>query len=655
LPGKQATRGQIERFWNLVEGPARMSPRSAAKKVGMSESWGWRMSQGVKGSANSVSAYDRKVDTDVPSPKSKEELRPAILDMLRPSGFNDFCEAFLTRRPAAWRAEAVEEIVGYIVDRTEKSYIDINTPPGIGKTTLFTHDFPLWLICGGGYVDPLMGRAIRILLGHEVKKVSIDYVRRLRRSLDLTRPFYDKEQKRSADLVITDEFGRFKPLLQEGEEKLWQAEQFLVAQLASQDLYEKEPTVQAASYQGGFLGERVDFYSWDDLATTKNSRSPDQAENLDRWFEDEAETRLEPGGVGLLVGQRLGPLDLHRKRLDKTWTDDEGDVHAVYEHIVLPAHNEQTCDDQHRQWDLKADGCLLDESRLSWRDILKVRSSPNFRTVYQQEDADPGSVLVLPVWLDGGMDPDGFDAPGCWDKDRGFWELPNLGSKEKWITYACVDPSASNWWVIEVWATRSISGLPFKEWPRYLLYGHRAKLQAGGPGGFLDWDSREQKHVGWMERLQQETIQLGIPIRVWVIEANAAHRHVMQYDHFRTWRDKYPWVKVIPHQTQRNKNDEDLGVEARLRMTYRNGLKRLPRSPKDPSILNYMKIKVRELTTYPSSPTDDTVLCDWFGEHNFEVIVRTALTPSREGHRIDPSLHLPPYLRRQRLVGQLNR
>jgi hypothetical protein len=652
-----ASPAQKERFWNLVN-ESGMNARQAAVQVGMSKQWGYRMLQGLDGiSAKNPTDLERRMQAAAPDPKPLDKLTPAVRAMLAPEGFNDFCEQFLRRRPAPWRQHAASRVVDMLTDRTEKSYCVVNTPPGAGKSTLFTLDIPLWLICGGGFEDPLAGRAIRILLGHESKKVSIDYVRRLRRMLELRRPYYDKEQHHTAALVLTNEFGRFKPVIAEGEESIWAQEQFLVAQLEVVDLYEKEPTVQAASKQSGFLGERVDFYSWDDLVTSKTSRDPVQADSLDVWFENEAETRLEPGGVGLLVGQRLGPLDLYRKRLDQTWVDEAtNEVHLKYHHIVYPAHHEITCDGIHRQWDTELEGCLLDDYRLPWREIQKIRANPNFRTVYQQEDSDPGAALVLPVWIDGGIDPSGFSAPGCWDKERGFYEFPpGLGDKSKWICYVCVDPSASQWWAVEWWATYPVAGMKFTDWPRYLIWGKRAKLQAGGPGGFLDWDATTSKHVGIMEDVQQRSIAMETPIRVWIIEANAAQRHILQYDHFKRWRAKYPFVKIIPHQTQRNKEDPVLGVEGAMRMVYRNGQKHLPRSPSSPDALNYTKHKVQELTTYPLAATNDTVMADWFGETNFSTIVRMGLNPMNEIHQVVPGFHAPPYLQRQYASVQLHR
>lgn len=631
MPGKRASPAQKNQFWTFIS--AGLSPEMAAEKVGVSAATAYRWMRGVK--------RNRKVDAttlmlDLPEPKRWEDLDGGVRDLLKE--FNLFCEVLLCRRPAAWRHDAAMRTVEWLLDKTERTYAVVNVFPGSGKTTLFTHDLEAWLIAGGGICDPAYGRALRIMLGSETKNVSVHYVLRLRRFLELRRPFYDKEQKRQAELSPVDAFGRFRPLPSQGEESLWRNDQFLVAQMQDVDLYEKEPTVQAASRESGFLGERVDLAAWDDLVTKKNSRNPEVAETLAEWDEDEAETRIEPGGVLLKVGQRLGPLDLYRNRLDQTYTDEQGESRLKYEHVVYPAHNEETCDGDHRQWDLKQDGCLLDESRLPWREVIKLQSKPNFRTVYQQEDADPSQVLVLPVWLDGGIDPFGFDAPGCYDRERGWLEHPE--GVMKLVDYATVDPSAGNWWAIEWWVVH-----PETKY-NYLIFGIRERMKAGQ---LLDWNQTEGRFVGYMEDMMQASIFGGHPIRVWVIEANAAHKYLFQYDHYRRWLHKYPWLTVIAHTTGRNKATlMELGVEGTLPMRYRIGLKRLP-GDSGVEGLNYLRVKRQELTTYPQAPTDDTVMSDWIGEFNLERIIRLGTRPTRV-FQVDAKL--PPYLLKQRRALQ---
>lgn len=80
----------------------------------------------------------------------------------------------------------------------------------------------------------------------------------------------------------------------------------------------------------------------------------------------------------VLVGQRLSPLDLHRKRLDTRVELPSGEMVPLYKHVVFPAHHDDLCDGEHRQWDPAGpSGCLTDAWRLSEADWLKVRSKGN--------------------------------------------------------------------------------------------------------------------------------------------------------------------------------------------------------------------------------------------------------------------------------------
>lgn len=646
VPGRVRSEKDRRRYYALrTEG---LSQAEAAGRVGIAVSTGQRWEYGDhQGSHNARPEADRRAigASRLPDPKPYDKLSDWAKTALAPGGFPTFTEGILAWRAVPWQIKAAEVSIDAILDQTERHYGVANEPPGVGKSTTWTFAIPLWLLCGGGREDPGWGRALRFMLGHASKTISEHYIQRIARILDSPRPYYDKEQRVYADHVLAREFGRFRPMQSLGDVALWQNKQLMVAQLEDVDLADKEPTFQAASPKAEFVGERCEYASWDDLVTEKLSRTIDGVLALSNWFQKEAEQRIEPGGILWLVGQRISSIDLFRDRLNDMWVDDDGTIRPKYFHIVFPAHNEPTCDGDHRQWDaeLDGDGCLLDSTRLPWRDILKVAQRPHYRTVFQQEDVDPTSSLVTKLMIDGGdaheTNPATGDIvpltyPGCWDHDRGWGDFPARASNL--VSYVTVDPSVSGNWVFEWWATAGVDS------DRYLVWAHREKMQASDA---LDWDVSKAEFVGWMERIQSASVAANQPIRAWVIEGVSAFRHFFQYRHFARWCDRWPFVTVIPHETQRNKHDSLKGVEALIRPKYRSGRARLPRKKGDLRALTFTNALVRELTTWGSGNTDDTVMADWFGEANIEEIIRVGRRPMRE---FEIEANLPPYLMRRR-------
>ncbi len=629
MPGTRLTDEQKRLFFWLhldINGP-RLPIKEACRRAGFSETTGKRLVRGTRGDARTLASH-----RDLPAPRRWEELSTDAREALR--DFNVFRRLFFADEPQVWAYDAAMRIVEALADESERTFIDLNVPPGFGKTTIGLR-IGCWLIAGGGFCDPRRGRAMRLMYGSETMTTAVHMTKAIRSALSLRRPFYDIDRDARAELVLAKEYGRFKPLRGFDPDTQWREDQFVVAQLDDVDLYEKEPTVQAASFKSGFLGERVNFAWWDDISTTKNSATPKVAEQVATFFSNEAERRIEPGGVLVLVGQRLGPLDLHRKRLEARRRDGT----PLYRHIVFPAHHDRLCDGEHRQWDGRYEvgaGCLTDVRRLPVRDWEAVTEEPNYRVVFQQEDTDPEAVLVLPEWLEGGPDREGFDRPGCWDDERAFGEHPRgVGIL---VDYATVDPSPTNFWAVEWWAYQPESRF------NYLIWGERRKMPAGTERGLLDWDNGEQRFVGLMEEMQRASVVGGHPIRVWVIETNVAQRFLLQFEHFRRWTRRWPDVQILMHQTQKNKLDPEYGVSI-LSTRYRAGVKRLPRRvPPDMAGRNFLRQFVRELTTYPFAETDDTVLADWMGEFNLPRIVAAA----RRGlGTLRTDAKLPPYLRRR--------
>lgn len=629
MPGARITTAQRRRFYNLhldADGP-HLPAAVAARKCGFSYATAGRILAGVK---ENDRADDRRAQRDLPNPIPWEELSPDAASAL--ADFNVFRELFFARRAQVWARDASLRILEALSDTSQRTFLDLNVFPGSGKSTVGI-DLGCWLIAGGGFCKPQRGRAIRLMYGSETMDVAVHMVKAIRNFLSLRRPFYDIEQDRHAQAVLGEEYGRFKPVRGYDPDVQWTEAQFVVAQMTEVELYQKEPTVQAASYKKGFLGERANLAWWDDLTTTKNSSTAASASAVATFFTNEAERRIERGGVCALVGQRLSPLDLHKKRLDARRRDGA----KLYQHIVYPAHHDGLCDGSHRQWDGTYDpgaGCLTDEVMLPERDWEAVAGDLNYRTVYQQEDADPSKVLVQKAWIEGGIDSDGFDAPGCLNRDRSFGAHP---PKEvgRLINYVAVDPSVSNFWALEWWAYQPESRF------NYLIWGERRKMQAFQ---LLGWDNAAQSFTGLMEDFQRASVAAAQPIRVWVIESNAAHKYLVQTSTYRDWRKAWPDVSVIAHETLRNKLDPELGVSGLLPQRYRTGHKDIPYKPgAGVGGRTFLSKFIEELTTYPYCETDDSVLADWMGEMNLPRIVQAAKRQVNQMMLVDA--HLPGYLR----------
>lgn len=614
-------------FFNLLDQGYSVPEASRAVGVARETGYLWRKNGMNLNNLDPVSKPNgaeiraRKLDLSQSEPVSREWLSDVALEALE--DFDFFRRRYLGRRPTPWQADAARHVVEWLVS-PETEYAVINVAPGSGKSTLFTSDLLLWLIC--------RDRSIRILIGSSTQRLAENYSNRLRRTLERTRPLPENPMQGrvvAADAAMTQDFGRFKPIQAEGQ--VWTRAQFTVAQGDGAGVEDKEPTVAAYGMDSEFLGHRANLVMWDDLVTRKILRNSEQIENQRDWWVEEGETRLEPGGLLVLQGQRMGADDLYRYCLDMQIDPEE--VHELgrstkYRHVMYPAHFESQCTGDHGKdaapW---PQGCLLDPVRLPWRGAkglatIAANRGDAYRVQYQQEDSDPAEVLVPKLWVDGGIGPDGESFPGCWDTDRDLMEIP-AGLAPPLISYATADPSPTKFWSIQHWLYQPTTN------QRFLLDLIRQTMDAPD---FLDWNANEGRFFGVMEEWQQRSKDKGIPITHWIVEANAAQRFILQYDHVRRWQ-RVHGVQIISHQTHRNKTDPDYGVQM-LKNLYRFGQVRLPGLRSGAARVASLKL-VDEVTRYPHTMTDDCMMAQWFGEYH---IANGAL------HRVTD--HEPTYLRR---------
>lgn len=546
--------------------------------------------------------------------------------------FDFFRRYHFGRLSSPWQVDAAQKFVEAIAT-PHKEFIVLNCPPGSGKSTLL-HDIEAWLT--------VRNRAIRGMVGSATQRLASTYNNRLRRTLERIRPPDVDQALISAGRAVqpvaslTQTYGRFEP----AEKDLWRMDEFIVAQYNDIAIGEKEPSWQAYGLDTEYLGTRVDIAVWDDVVTLQTMRTPDAIEKQRANWDDQAETRIEPGGALFLVGQRLGPMDLYAYNKAKTLGvfDDEDDeewedgglhgeipdldldplmidpegskVARLYHSIVYPAHDEQKCKGLHSQkkprfWTPDdPDACLIDPLRLPWKELVtkQAQSTEKYRTVYQQEDSDPGSVLV-PRWYITGGEVNGEFFPGCYDSDRGLHQIPK-GLHMGTYSVCTVDMSPTKWWCVQWWLYDQESEL------RFLMDLIRYKMDADQ---FLDYNPDDNVYTGILEDLWQASNRAGRPFNILIIERNGAQRFLMQLSYFKRWC-ALRGVSYYPHDTYGNKSDPEYGVQT-LKTQYRHGRVRLPNlsTSGDMGFVASRQL-VNEVTVWPNGATDDCVMAQWFLE-----------------------------------------
>lgn len=558
---------------------------------------------------------------DETGPIPYESLSPVAKDCLE--DFERFRRRYFGRVSTPWQVHAAQRVVELLATDDEE-YLVVNCPPGSGKSTLFTYDIPAWLT--------VRDRTMRGLMGSYGERVASAYTSRLRTALVRETPMKARltEARRGlshdAEGVLKVDYGSFKPATQE----IWRREQFTVEQHGETSTDHKESTWTAFGKDSASLGWRADFVIWDDLFTTR-MRTAEVIADLKEWWESEAEQRVEPGGLLVLQGQRLRSDDIYRHCLDKTLATDEIDMREddqatrMYHHIVYKAHYDEVCRATenpsvhstdavpYNPDDPKAGGCQLDPKRVTTRKRRAAIQQGNYQTVYQQEDADPARLLVQPAWINGGRDSEGIERTGCWDKDRATGTLPALAAPGHKVRYITIDPSPTKFWSVQDWLYVHVEDAERMAGWRFLIDIVRKRM---GANDLLDWANNQQEWTGLLEDWVVRSKHQGFPVSHLVMEKNAAQRWAMQYEHFHRWRDARG-INVIPHNTDRNKADDQLGIEATLPNVYKFGRVRLPGSGVHRVHVDQL---VTEVTKWPEWSTDDGVLSQWFGEYNLPQI-----------------------------------
>lgn len=621
MPGPNVTVEQEERFWEAIRNGA--SQRTAARLAGFSESTAKRL---LRKKANGRDYREQRRSADIPDvPIPLEEIRAEAREALADRTGVLFCRRYFGVELSPWQQVSWAQMED-AWDSPDREFVLENAPPGGGKSLKLVMFFAKRIV---------LNRSVRLLFISRAQSLAERNALRLRRALERSTPAV------GAAACLAVDFGRFKPR-QGGD--IWARHQYVVEQMDGAPIEEKEPTVSAFGFDAEWIGNRIDGVGGDDMDSTKTVRSLHVVAANRDVFDNDLEPRLESpsltdpftgekvGGLFYMAQQRLGPGDFSAHALSKV-TYDDTDIEgtngiAQYEHVVFKAHYEHICaglpDAERRKMHGPSapaypEGCLLEPRRLPWRDLLKAMNNPSrFAVVYQQEEATQDGVLVKPLWVKGGIDPEtGETLLGCWDDERGLCELPRLSPPV--LSVVTVDPSVANYWAFQWWIYHPASE------QRFLMDCVKARKSASS---LLDWDFDDEKFVGiieeWQRRSERVSFDVGLNVRIttWVLEAVGAFKFLQAYNHTKRWRQQNN-VSFIAHETNINKHDHQLGVSS-IASHWKYGRVRLP--GRGIGRVSSLRL-VEEVQTYRTDrqviTLDDQVDANWMLEWNLPRLLNT--------------------------------
>lgn len=577
-----------------------MTQVAAGKKAGISPASVQRMMKAHREELAREGERDETREKKLPAPIPFKELKPEAKRALE--DFDYFQRRYFGFVGFPWQTEAAQNVLEYL-NTSDIEYLVVNAPPGSGKSMVFTWLLPCWLT--------VRDRAITGIIMSATAGTANKYTGRILRTLEATRPMQaDLKMARrglafDAEACLAEDFGRFRT------NDLWRKEEFVVMQMGGYSITSKEPTWQSFGADSEYIGNRVDILLADDLVTPKNQRTIDSREKIENSWDSVAENRLDVGGLCVNQGQRIAPWDLYRYNLNKVVPDEEGNEVPKYHHIKYPLHDESRCVGEHGEdAEPYPKGCMLVPALRNWRFIREVSTMDNYRTIQQQEDANPDDVFVEKDWIDGGG-----NYPGCKDVERKYLEVP--ASKNRLLSVACIDPSPTNYWGCTWWLVDK------DEERRYLMDVEKRKFDSNQ---VLDRDYATGAFTGMMEDWQSRSIRLGVPITHWIVEINAAQRFMYQYQHFQDWM-RTRGVEVIRHSTGVNKSDPTYGIGT-LPQHYKFGRIRLPYG--DMEARRITNRLAEEVLHYPGWRTDDLVMSQWFLEWNLPQLSRPHAVDKRQ-------------------------
>ena len=460
-------------------------------------------------------------------------------------------------------------------EKGNKNRILINVPPEHAKSTVITVGYSTYRIA--------MDSNVRIIVVSKTLNKAREFVYSIKQRL--SHPRYAKLQQ------VYGPSGGWKE-----DSDTWKTDTVYLGQEA-RDSSEKDPTLQALGIGGQIYGARADLIILDDVITTANAHEWEK--QLD-WLQKEVITRLGKNGKLLIVGTRIGAVDLYRElRNPEHWSGGA----SPFTRLAMPAALEVDDDPKKwvtlwersdRPWDGDEDAEPDEDGYYQKWDgpaLFARRSEVTASTwalVYQQQDIDDDAIFNPTI------------VNACVNRMRkpGPLRLGAAGHPRdgQWVTLIGMDPAMAGKTALVVYAVDRQSG-------KRLV---------------LDAYNMSDPTPGKIRAIIEDWINTYRPVEL-RIEINAHQKMYEVDEEFRQYLAN-KGVRFSSHFTGKNKWDTDFGVAAMQGLFgtmngakhNRDNLIELP----DPQYHEGIKALINQLITWKPgtrNPTD-VVMALWFCE-----------------------------------------
>jgi hypothetical protein len=460
-------------------------------------------------------------------------------------------------------------------EKGNKNRILINVPPEHAKSTVITVGYSTYRIA--------MDSNVRIIVVSKTLNKAREFVYSIKQRL--SHPRYAKLQQ------VYGPAGGWKE-----DSDTWKTDTVYLGQEA-RDSSEKDPTLQALGIGGQIYGARADLIILDDVITTANAHEWEK--QLD-WLQKEVITRLGKNGKLLIVGTRIGAVDLYRElRNPEHWSGGASPFTRLAMPAALEVHDDPKkwvtlWERSDRPWD-GDDDAVPDENGYyqKWDGpaLFARRSEVTASTwalVYQQQDIDDDAIFNPTI------------VNACVNRMRKPGPLrmgaPGHPRDGQWVTLIGMDPAMAGKTALVVYAVDRQSG-------KRLV---------------LDAYNMSDPTPGKIRAIIEDWINTYRPVEL-RIEINAHQKMYEVDEEFRQYLAN-KGVRFSSHFTGKNKWDTDFGVAAMQGLFgtmggakhNRDNLIELP----DPQYHEGIKALINQLITWKPgtrNPTD-VVMALWFCE-----------------------------------------